>query len=98
MTVTLEELAGEAPKQNPTSGGLVPHRVHELVAGDTLAGIAYAEYGNPNLWRAVADLNHIDDPMRLRPGQRLMLPTVETLGGLAEPRDETRKESAHAAR
>ncbi len=98
VTVTLEELAGEAPKQNPTSGGLVPHRVHELVAGDTLAGIAYAEYGNPNLWRAVADLNHIDDPMRLRPGQRLMLPTVETLGSRAEPRDESRKEAAHAAR
>ena len=68
------------------------------VAGDTLAGIAYAEYGNPNLWRAVAELNHIDDPMRLRPGQRLMLPTVETLGARAEPRDESRKEAAHAAR
>ena len=34
--VTLEELAGDAPKQNPTSGGLVPHRVHQVVAGDSL--------------------------------------------------------------
>jgi hypothetical protein len=99
VSVTLEELAGEAPKQNPTSGGLVPHRVHELVAGDTLAGIAYVEYGNPNLWRAVAELNGIDDPMRLRPGQRLMLPTVETLstnGQLQSP--DTRREAVDAAR
>jgi hypothetical protein len=99
VSVTLEELAGEAPKQNPTSGGLVPHRVHELVAGDTLAGIAYVEYGNPNLWRAVAELNRIDDPMRLRPGQRLMLPTVETLATNGQLQaDARRREAVDAAR
>ncbi len=79
VTVVLEELAGESPKQNPTSGGLVPHRIHELVVGDTLAGIAYQEYGNAGMWRAVAELNGIDDPMRLRPGGTVMLPSVETL-------------------
>lgn len=97
VQITLEELAGEAPRQNPTSGGLVPHRVHELVAGDTLAGIAYAEYGNPNLWRAVAELNGIDDPMRLRPGARLMLPSAETLTSPI-PVDSRGRKVAHAAR
>lgn len=77
--VTLEELSGEAPRQNPTSGGLVPHRVHEVVAGDSLPAIAYQEYGLPALWRAIADLNRIDDPMRLRPGTRLLLPPLEDL-------------------
>ncbi len=77
--VTLEELAGDAPKQNPTSGGLTPHRVHEVVVGDSLAGIAYREYGVPSLWRAIADLNQIDDPMRLRAGRRLLLPPLEEL-------------------
>ncbi|MEO9326038.1 peptidase M23 [Nocardioides sp. C4-1] len=77
--VTLEELAGDAPKQNPTSGGLVPHRVHQVVEGDSLPAIAYREYGQPALWRAVADLNRIDDPMRMRPGDRLMLPALEEL-------------------
>jgi hypothetical protein len=76
-TVTLEELAGQTPKQNPTSGGLVPNRVHVLTAGDTLAGVAYAEYGDPTLWREVARANEIDDPMRLRPGTRLLLPAAE---------------------
>jgi hypothetical protein len=78
-TVTLEELAGEPPKQNPTSGGLTPRRVHVLTAGDTLAGVAYAEYGNPALWRDVARINEIDDPLRLRPGTRLLLPTAGDL-------------------
>lgn len=82
-TVTLDELSGDAPKQNPTSGGLVPHRVHEVVAGDSLQALAYREYGAPALWRAVADLNGIDDPMRLRPGTRLMLPPLEELGDAA---------------
>lgn len=78
-TVTLEELAGEAPKQNPTSGGLVPRRLHVTVEGDTLAGVAYREYGDAALWRAVAEANCIDDPMRLAPGTHLLLPTIDEL-------------------
>ena len=78
-TVSLEELAGEKEKQNPTSGGLTPHRVHVLTAGDTLAGVAYAEYGDPALWRDVARVNEIDDPLRLRPGTRLLLPVADEL-------------------
>lgn len=78
-TVTLEEIAGEAPRQNPTSGGVVPRREHVVVHGDTLAGIAYAEYGDTGLWRAVAVVNRVDDPFRLRAGDRVLLPAVEEL-------------------
>jgi hypothetical protein len=90
-TVTLEELAGEAPKQNPTSGGMVPRRLHVVVEGDTLAGIAYREYGNAPMWRALAKINRIDDPMRLRPGTRLLLPTAEEAHS-GEPADAPRRE------
>lgn len=79
-TVQLEELAGDAPKQNPTSGGLVPRRIHVLVEGDTLAMLAYREYGDATTWRAVAAINGIDDPMRLRPGNTLLMPSTEDLG------------------
>jgi hypothetical protein len=92
-TVTLEELAGEAPRQNPTSGGQVPRTVHVLVEGDTLAAIAYREYGDPALWRTVADVNGIDDPMRLRPGGRILLPSLEEL-----PARGVRRGGARAAR
>lgn len=78
-TVQLEELAGEPPRQNPTSGGLVPRRQHTVVEGDTLAGIAFREYGAAARWRALADANRIDDPMRLRVGTTLLLPTASEL-------------------
>jgi hypothetical protein len=78
-SVTLEELAGEAPRQNPTSGTPVPHRVHTVVEGDSLAGIAYREYGDPARWRAIARANGVDDPMRLRSGTPLLLPKPEEL-------------------
>jgi hypothetical protein len=77
--VTLEELSGDAPRQNPTSGGLVPQRVHLVVEGDSLPAIAYTEYGKPALWRTVAEVNGIDDPARLRPGTRLLLPALEEI-------------------
>ena len=85
-TVTLEELAGEAPRQNPTSGGLVPRRVHTLVQGDTLQLLAYQEYGNAALWRDVAAANGIDDPMRLPIGRSLLLPAPEELTTNRTPR------------
>lgn len=72
--VSLEEIPTPIPRQNPTSGTLVRHRTHVVTAGETLASIAYREYRDPNLWRAIADANDLDDPMRLPSGTRLLLP------------------------
>ncbi len=79
-TVTLEEISGEQGGQNPTSGALATRDVHVLVAGDTLPSMAYQAYGDANLWREIARLNDIDDPMRLRPGTRLLIPAADELG------------------
>ena len=76
VTVSLKELPKDNPKQNPTSGSLAALGARQVVAGDTLAGIAYREYGDPNLWRAIADVNGIDDPMLLPPGTRLLIPAA----------------------
>ena len=78
-TVTLEEISGEQPRQNPTSGALAARDVHVLVAGDTLEAVAYRAYGNPALWRSIAEANEIDDPMRLRPGTELLVPALEEI-------------------
>jgi nucleoid-associated protein YgaU len=72
-------MPGEPFKQNPTSGGYDVRRVHRTVAGDSLASIAFAEYGAPTSWRALAAYNGIDDPMRLPVGTTLLLPTPEEL-------------------
>ena len=78
-TVKLQEMPDETARQNPTSGGLRPQRVHTLLAGETLPAVAYLEYGDPNLWRAVAEANDIDDPLRLTPGASLLLPSADEL-------------------
>jgi Contractile injection system tube protein/LysM domain len=72
--LSIEELPSEEERQNPTSGSLAPLRTHVVVEGDSLQWIAYQEYGDPAQWRAVAEANGIDDPMRLRPGDRLLVP------------------------
>jgi hypothetical protein len=76
-SITLEEVLEETPRQNPTSGGLAGSRAHVVASGDSLASIAFREYDNAALWRGLADLNGIDDPMRLRVGQRLIVPPFE---------------------
>lgn len=68
---------------NPSSGGLAPRRTHTVMAGDTLASISTAAYGNPNRWRALAEVNGIDDPLRLRIGQVLDVPDKNTAHALS---------------
>jgi nucleoid-associated protein YgaU len=80
-SVAMEEMPGKPFKQNPTSGSYDVRRVHRLVAGETLASVAYAEYGDPAQWRPLAAFNGIDDPLRLRAGSTLMLPSPEELAG-----------------
>jgi hypothetical protein len=83
VSITLEEvLPKPAPKAeaemgtNPTSHALDARRVHVVVEGDTLASIAHAEYGEPGYWRALAEVNGIDDPMRVRPGANILIPSA----------------------
>lgn len=76
-TVTLEEVPIPAPKQNPTSGSIHGRRTRLLAEGDTLASIAWAEYEDPTLWRGIADFNGIDDPLRVRSGQSILIPTAD---------------------
>lgn len=79
-TFTVKEIPTTPGRQNPTSGSVASHRTHTVVQGDSLQSIAYAEYGNPRLWRAVAEANGIDDPMRPPTGSSLLLPSHEDAG------------------
>jgi Contractile injection system tube protein len=82
-TVNLEEMPPndkrKQPKQNPTSGVFAVERVHTMISGDNLALVAYDEYGDPALWRALAAYNGFDDPMRIANGTRILLPPAEEL-------------------
>lgn len=61
--------------QNPTSGGGNVERVWRVKAGDRLDAIAYEVYGEATRWRFIAERNKIRDPLALRPGQTLVIPT-----------------------
>lgn len=74
VTVAMKEFPAPPAKQNPTSGSTPGHRTHRVVAGDTLASVAYAEYGDPTVWRRLAEANDIDDPLRVRDGTVLHVP------------------------
>ena len=45
--------------------------------GDSLWFIAAKEYGDPALWRPIADANKIDNPRVLKPGRELVIPPLE---------------------
>jgi nucleoid-associated protein YgaU len=43
--------------------------------GDTLQGVAAAEYGDATQWRPIAQASNIDNPLILPPGTPLVIPT-----------------------
>ncbi|MEU9564025.1 LysM peptidoglycan-binding domain-containing protein [Streptomyces sp. NPDC048161] len=78
-SLALEEIGARTPRQNPTSGGDGPVGTHRLVAGDTLAGVAWRTYGDATCWRAVARANEVDDPDRIPVGTVLVLPVLDAM-------------------
>ncbi len=75
--ITLQEVPTNPPKkQNPTSGSWAATRTRTVLPGDTLPLIAYGEFEDPALWRALAEANGIDDPFRVRPGTQLVVPPL----------------------
>lgn len=66
---------------NPTSGGLVGRRAHVLTQGDNLQQLAFRTYQTPTSWRAIAEVNGIDDPLRVPVGAMIYLPNVDELDG-----------------
>lgn len=81
--ITLQEVPQDVARTNPTSGSPPGMRLHVLVEGESLSSLAFAEYGKASFWRALATLNDIDDPLRVRPGTRLLLPAPRDAARLA---------------
>lgn len=75
VSLTLTEFTENLPDTNPTSGGLPDRGRHTVTSGDSIVRIANDVYRNPGAWRALAEANGLDDPLRLRPGRRLYLPS-----------------------
>jgi hypothetical protein len=75
LNVTFQEAEepGKYPFQNPTTGSTPGYKVRIIKEGESLDWIAHEEYGNPALWRFIADTNNLENPMKLSPGQTLSI-------------------------
>jgi len=78
LDVTLTEVKDKIYKgpQNPSSAGVGGERLWTVREGDTLAWIAYNEYGDAGDWRVIADANRLTQIRRLRPGTILVIPSA----------------------
>ena len=76
VDITIEGQPEQIGGQNPTSHSIDSRRVHTMIEGDTLQSVAYRELGSPGYWRAIADLNGIDDPLRVAAGTALLIPSA----------------------
>jgi len=76
--VTLQEAEDdtEMAGTNPTSFAELGRKSRQVRPHDSLALIAYEEYGSPTLWRHIAEDNNIDNPLDLQPGQILSVPAL----------------------
>jgi nucleoid-associated protein YgaU len=82
-SIGLVEATNPAHRQNPTSGGRKGVETHILIEGETLHSVAWARFGDPTYWRAIAEFNGIDDPLRLASGTRLLIPPRRDAAALA---------------
>src|SRR5215213_3365409 len=64
--------------QNPTTRAIAGMKVHTVTDGDSLQSVAYRNYGDATRWRTIAEANGIDDPLSLRRGHELTIPSLET--------------------
>ena len=64
-------LAAEAPGKMPAT-----ERIHEVVSGDTLSGLAKRYYGDARQYMRIFEANRdqLDDPDMIRVGQKLRVP------------------------
>ncbi len=76
VDITIEGQPEAIGGQNPTSHSINSRRTHTMIDGDTLQSVAYGELGKPAYWRAIAELNGIDDPQRVTAGTVLLIPSL----------------------
>ncbi|MFJ9615568.1 CIS tube protein [Streptomyces noursei] len=82
--LSVEEASVDPAGQNPTSGARTARSTHTVVTGDSLALLAWQEYGDATAWRVIAEANGIDDPMALVPGAELVVPALGDAGAEEE--------------
>jgi nucleoid-associated protein YgaU len=75
VSLTLREYKSLAQQINELNLQSADHtKAHVFAEGETLSGVAYAEYGDPGQWRVIAEANGVDDPAAVPAGRVLSIP------------------------
>ncbi len=74
LTVTVMEYPDPEKNLRETDPELTTRMIKR---GDTLSSISAEMYGDPTMWRLIAEANRIEDPRVLKTGVRLTIPKVE---------------------
>ncbi|MCP5047909.1 MAG: hypothetical protein GY940_12105 [bacterium] len=69
--IPLKELAA-APQNSPDRRKMFVAR-----DGDNIWQMSYRAYGDAAQWRAIADANHIDDPIAMQAGANVIIPVLD---------------------
>ncbi|WP_127582980.1 CIS tube protein [Paenibacillus koleovorans] len=78
LNVTFREVSSIVEQQRENSLQSADRtKQRTLKQGDELWMIASDEYEDPGNWRQIAKANHIDNPKRLKPGTRLIVPRLQ---------------------
>lgn len=78
LTVTLKEYKEHEVQVKEISRQSADRtKTWQVKQGDSLWLIAAKEYGDPDLWRPIAEANDIDNPRILRSGVELIIPPLE---------------------
>lgn len=65
------------PKKKKKIENPVDDPVRIVKQGETLSSIATEEFGDPSLWRIIADENSLVNPLKLTPGDVLTIPPLK---------------------
>jgi nucleoid-associated protein YgaU len=65
-----------ANAQSSQTGAAAGQQSYTVQPGDSLSKISKQFYGDANKYETIAEANHIEDPNKIRPGQKLVIPAA----------------------
>lgn len=77
LNITLKEYKMELNIRERTVQSPDRSKAYITKQGDSLWLIAAEEYGDPTMWRAIAEANKIDNPRILETGKEIIIPPLE---------------------
>ncbi|NJD51981.1 MAG: LysM peptidoglycan-binding domain-containing protein [Candidatus Methanoperedens sp.] len=77
LNITLKEFKMQLNSRERELQSPDKTKVYIAKQGDSLWAIAYREYGDPDMWRPIAEKNNIYNPRSLKPGTELAIPPLE---------------------